>query len=69
MSVDTERIRESVSYSHRMVLQTPLLILATLGAFLFVVGLEAGVVGLAVLCVTVPMTTLVRSLDSLFFYI
>ncbi|RKP02430.1 hypothetical protein CXG81DRAFT_10769 [Caulochytrium protostelioides] len=54
MSVDAERIRNLLSYSHRTVVQTPLSTLIAIAGLLSLLGWSA-VVGLAVLAVTGPI--------------
>ncbi|KAJ3329526.1 hypothetical protein HDU76_007732 [Blyttiomyces sp. JEL0837] len=60
MSVDSERVREFVSYSHRVLIQTPLAAILAVSALIYVMGISA-VAGLLFIVLTGPFTALVGS--------
>ncbi|KAJ3244718.1 Multidrug resistance-associated protein 1, partial [Borealophlyctis nickersoniae] len=63
MSVDTERIRQSICYLHDPLLVTPLRILFATLALLIVLGLPA-LAGLAVMLVTIPLAAVLGKLAT-----
>ncbi|RKO90517.1 P-loop containing nucleoside triphosphate hydrolase protein, partial [Blyttiomyces helicus] len=53
MSTDVERLREYVAYSHRVVLETPLSVILSLGGLFAIVG-WAAFAGLAIIILCIP---------------
>ncbi|KAJ1565928.1 hypothetical protein HK405_011321, partial [Cladochytrium tenue] len=56
MSVDAERIRDFMSYSHRIVIQTPLAAVLAVSGLIYVMGVSA-LFGLAALLISVPIAS------------